>query len=342
MAVTRQEYSIEPTWTGAQVADTLVGPAFISAGLMTNWHDSFTISDRNYRVLETVFDNTKTYGKMYYLFQFKNNGEISVCCYTGWDATNNIPTGTQFLDYHLVPNDINGQFDSRPSTGLGQFTTTTRLTFVRYSSQDNPKQSWFIFRQGTTNGTPFTVLHPTTQLYAHLNLNLGCICGFQFCVTSVNNRSGFIHFELAENIRRQLCIGAALNGNVEVTFGNDVYHDINFITHRYQGIGRFTNSHGTNINRGTGSIPLPIGHSGSNPAYTTNYSPICTDLPWTIWTSEPLATDFGVYMHYADNNITYNDRFVVTPGVEEWEVISFANNATVDFGASACFVARVV
>jgi hypothetical protein len=47
-------------------------------------------------------------------------------------------------------------------------------------------------------------------------------------------------------------------------------------------------------------------------------------------------------MHYADNSITFQDRFIVDPGVEEWEVLAWENNSTVVNGASAIFLARVV
>lgn len=341
MAVTRQEYSIEPTWTATQVADNLIGPALIAAGLMTNWHDTFSISTVHYRVMEHVFDPTKTYGKIYYLFIF-TGGTCGVSAYTGWDSTNNVPTGSQFLDWHLVPTNTNSTFSNRQCYELANYTTTTRLTLVRYSSQDNSNQNWFVFRQGTTNGVPFTFMHPNSQRYSFLNLDQGCIIGLSTCRQSVSNRIGYIDFRLQENLRRQLCIGQALNGDTDTSFANGKYHAAEYITHRYSGTGRFTNNTGSNISTDIGSIPLPVGHSTSNPAYASNYSPICTDLPWNLWTAEPLATDLGIYMHYADNNITFNDRFVVTPGVEEWEVIAFANNTTVDFGASPCFVARVI
>jgi hypothetical protein len=47
-------------------------------------------------------------------------------------------------------------------------------------------------------------------------------------------------------------------------------------------------------------------------------------------------------MHYADNNITLLDTFVVSSGVEEWETVGYANNAFVNDGASPLFLARVV
>ena len=40
MAVTKQTYTAAATWTAAQLA-TLFENAFINAGLMTAWYDSF-------------------------------------------------------------------------------------------------------------------------------------------------------------------------------------------------------------------------------------------------------------------------------------------------------------
>jgi hypothetical protein len=87
---------------------------------------------------------------------------------------------------------------------------------------------------------------------------------------------------------------------------------------------------------------LPIGFSSTNPAFTSDYVPICSGVPWSAFASTPLAADFGMYMHYANNNITLLDTFVVSSGVEEWETVTYENNGAVNDGASPVFLARVV
>ena len=56
----------------------------------------------------------------------------------------------------------------------------------------------------------------------------------------------------------------------------------------------------------------------------------------------PLPSDFGISFHYETNNFSLEDTLVVNSGVEEWEVLDFANNASAVTGASPLFLARVV
>lgn len=348
MATTKQTYTLSSGWTATQLIG-IYRSAFIDAGLMTEWYDSFTnVYGISVRVLEAIYDNTKTYGKTYYVFYFEGTTWVSVSICSGWDAVNHVPTGTQALDYHVLPDanysSGNGYFSSRIDIGTN---SAAELNLVRYTSGVDVNQSWFmLYQSGTTRSRPFTILHPDTSLYPWLDLNKGIVSGYIDIWTTISSRNGFLSLRMPENIRRSLLTGYALKGSVNSGGGQGIFHELNLLTHCYAGLGNQSDSNGgnySNIGSGYNACTfLPIGRSNANPAFGSDYVPICSGLPWSAFTSTPLAADFGVYMHYADNNISLLDTFVVESGVEEWETMSYANNSFVDDGASPLFLARVV
>jgi hypothetical protein len=345
MAVTKQIYTVPAPWTDLDMA-TALRSAFIDAGLMTEWHDSFnTSTPRPVRVLKIEHDGTKTYGASFYSFMFDaNSGGCWLSLASGWNASGtppiNIPTGTQYLDYerlpsNYVPVDTNS---SRVFSG----STLSNLYLDRYTSNADTRQSWFVFRQGVNTGVPFAILHKDTALHSWLDLSKGIVNGHLVAQALTLGNAGFVNFRVTENLRRCLLYGHAVRGN---TNSSD-YHSQNCGVFSYMGIGSGSNATYSNLqevrNSRTAAMPLPIGKNASNPAYLTDDSPICSDIPWSPFTATRLAADFGVYMCYPDNTIAYGDKFIVENSINEWEVLGYANNTTVNDGASACFVARII
>jgi len=353
MAVTKETYTAlaSASWTASDAAN-IFRDAFIDAGYMTDWHDSFTAAGYQFRVLKIEHDATKAYGSSFYYFAF-STGECGVSLASGWES--NVPTGTQFLDYHRLPSAMSSIISNFGATNLavsisgGNFSlsATSHLLLDRYTSGDDTKQSWFVLRQGTNISRPFTILHKNTVLQPWLDLSKGVISGVSTVDARVFNRAGVLAFRQQENIRRALLFGQALRGDAEVTFAGSRFHGIDYNSFVYQGLGSQSNSTFNNYGNATantngGSMTLPVGKTSANPAFTTDYVPICTDLPWSPWTPTRLADDFAVYMHYASNAIAYGNKFIVQAGTNEWETLAFANNAVVSDGASATFLARVV
>ena len=222
--------------------------------------------------------------------------------------------------------------------------STTQYRLHRYTSNADPNQSWFICQQGTNFGRPFSFLNSQSDLYPWLDLNLGMVDGFSDLHASVSGAAAYITFYQQLNLRRKIGYGNSLRGNISTSAF--IFQNIEMPSNSYAGLGSLsadtpTNQSGLNYQT-TSAVVIPVGRNVVNPAYTNDFVPICTELPWSPYTSDPLASDFGIYMHYADNIITFQDRFVVDPGVEEWEVLDWANNTTVVNGASATFLARVV
>ena len=127
------------------------------------------------------------------------------------------------------------------------------------------------------------------------------------------------------------------------TYGNGTYHGIAHTHYRYVGPGLGSNATSANGNSLIAqAFMIPVGNSASNTAYTSNYIPISKGMPWCQYTTSLLANDFAIYGHYANNTMTFEDRFIVTSGVEEWEILAVTNNSTLNLGASPTFLARVV
>lgn len=344
MPVTKQTYSAAANWTSENAANILRS-AFIDAGIMTDWYDSFSIGANIVRVLKVEYNGAKVYGASFYAFAFVD-GYLNVHLASDWKASGtapiNIPIGTQYIDYRWLPANYSINYGSVVSTD----SQTSVLYLDRYTSASDSKQSWFVFRSGLSVSRPFTILRGDTALHSWLNLDKGIISGYQRIFPSVVSRAGYIAFAVEENLRRCLLTGTAVSGQ-QTHVG---FHNMRAITRSYAGLGSEASDGSWSNNFPVGGYQnssascsiLPVGRNAANPAYTTDYIPICSDLEWSPFTPTRLANDFGVYMHYADNAIDYGDRFVVQSGINEWEVVAIANNNYVNVGASAAFLARVV
>lgn len=348
MPVTKQTYSLNAPWTATDMAG-IVRTAFIDAGLMTEWHDNFAIGGKQFRVMRIQHNAAKAYGSSFYYFVFEESGGLGprVALATGWNPSGtppvNVPTGTQYLDYHQPPSQLGN--NALTSSALSPSLSTTSNTFLdRYTSAEDAKQTWFVFRQPGVISAPFSFLHKDTTLHSWLDLDKGAISGLSTVKAGVSNRMGYVGFRLEENIRRCLLFGSVLRGNTDSS--SNEWHEVKYNTHTYIGVGN--SASGFNLagdiqkNSLGAAVALPVGRNSANPAYTSDYSPICTNLPWSPWTPTRLANDFGIYMHYPDNDTAYGDKFIVQAAVNEWQVLNWANNTVVNDGASATFLARAV
>lgn len=341
MAVTKQTYTAAATWTPAQHA-AIFRQAFIDAGLMTEWHDSFLSGSVENRVLRIEYDPTKTYGTTFYWFMF-DTSQVRLNLATAWNTTTKVPSGTLYLDY--------GTTTTNSSSGLqfasGRSSTVTN-ELIRYTSQVNSNFSGFITRQGTTNSF-FMIAHPSYQIAPWIDLNKTFFHHFIDIFASASGTSSALCFNSRVSLRRSFLTGIASNGdpNTRPTFG--------LALNGYAALGKANNNIVNNVLQG-GTLPasynsqssypliiLPTGETDANPAYTTDSNPVYTGMPVSPYMNNYiLPSDFGIIPHYATNTMSVLDKFVVTAGVEEWEILSCVNNATAGTGASLAFAARIV
>lgn len=347
MAVTKETYTATPTWTPAQLAD-IFKDAFIDAGLMTNWHDSFLSGSVENRVLRVEYNSAKTYGTTFYWFQFATSG-VFLQLATGWNTASDIPSGTQWLDYvTTTTNSANGwQFL------VGSTSSTAEL--VRYTSGVDNQQSWFVFKNNNLSKT-FTIQRPETTLQSWLDLDKGSYSGFYHtgCSCGANRPFGVVSFLRGPGLRRDLVVGTALAGSTTASNYNALCASICVCS--YGAVGNASNSApaqlqvpygfesatGSANERFSGTFILPCNFSGTNPAFVTNSNPVFYSILISPYTTSTLSSDFGLTFHYATNAFSLGDTFVVNPGVEEWEVLDFKANNSAVTGASPLFLARTV
>ena len=328
MAVTTQTYTATATWTASQLAG-IFRSAFIDAGLMTEWHDSFLNTIEN-RVLEVQYDNAKTYGKTYYWFQFTTGG-VFFNLATGWNTGSDIPSGTQYLDYFSTTTNATTNHST-----LVALSATTTVTLDRFTSGN---YSWFVLKNGATTYT-FHIVPASASRQTWVDLDKVFFNGFNSAVASVSSSTGILDFRQPHALRRMLGISGGLRGSTgSAEFTTNRW---NLPVQRYIGIGNVSNSVPSNyVNAAPGfGLTLPYAFNNTNTAYSADYTPVFNGPTYNHWLTSALPSDFGVAMHYADNTMAPLDTFTVSAGTEVWTILACANNATITTGASPVFLAR--
>lgn len=357
MPVTKQVYTAAATWTASQLANVFRS-AFIDAGLMTEWFDSSTNSGNENRVLEITYAVGKTFGKTYYWFQFFVNGPYSytgfhLCTSTQWNTTTKAPAGTVLLDYVQNSNTIaysgdggNPAFSLFPVVGLS---TTTPFNLVRYTSQADASVSWFVPYQGSTFYTPFMIAPPSHGVASWIDLDKTHFSHFirPHLFLSVYS-ANLTFFATLSAYRRMWCMGSALLGNTFLRTSTSV------ATSSYSVHGRTSNDPANNSSNTlwwdaaspshlTTVLPSASSAANANPAYSLHYNPICSGVRYSNYMpSGNLPADFAIVPHYANNTLQPLDKFIVSTGVEEWEIMTRVNSGAVTTRPSLAFAARVV
>lgn len=328
MAVTKQTYTATATWT----PDTLAGifkQAFIDAGLMVDWYDEFTNTVKNC-VLEVVYDNSKTYGTVYYWFMFTTGG-VFVHTALGWNTTTNVPTGTQYLDYFATTTNA-----TTNHAQIISLTAATNCTLTRYTSAVNSGCSWFLIRNGSTNQS-FNLGSPTYGPSSFIDQNKYAFNSFILPATGTTGiQASSIIFAQTTHLRRTYLGASQLRGNT-----NSGAYNNSFYLQRYSSFGNVNNSgnnYSTSANHA--GIWLPVSMSNTNTALASDHNPVFTS-PIISPYQAPLPSDFGMVAYYASTTMAVQDTFVVSAGVEEWEIIVPSTIATASAGQTL-FLARIL
>ena len=330
MACTKETYTATATWTASQLAN-LFRDAFIDAGLMTDWFDSFLSGSIENRVLEVTYDGTKAYGKTYYWFMFATTG-VWLHVATGWNASTDVPTGTQYLDFFATT--------TNATTNHWQMfaaATSNTVELVRYTSGVDADQSWFTIKRSGSVDRTFAILKGVT-VQSWLDLSKGFFNGFVHVAPTIDNNSGVVQFDRGPSLRREIAVGTHLIGitNSSSYVGTSITAQSLL---SYGAVGRVSNS-GSNYGS-TGFIPLPTASATANPAYTADSNPVFHSLPFHPYVAESLPSDFGMSFHFASNAFDPGDTLVVTAGTEEWEVLA-ETAGTAGTVPTPMFLARMV
>lgn len=334
MPVTKETYSAAPTWTVLSAAN-LLRDAFIDAGLMTAWHDSFTSGTIENRVLEVTYNGSKAYGKCYYWFMIEASS-IRVAIASGWNTSTDVPTGTQYADfYSTATNATTGH-----TTVIGSLATGTQLDLVRYTSGINANYSWFVFRNGSAP-VPFFIAPAAAPLVAWLDLDKFLfhhfiIPEYTFSASTATTLAE-IRFLDVYRLRRSYRDGQGLRA---VT-GNTGFISANYPLHSYRSAANVSSTTASSPVTTSSHIAVPYGFSQANSAFSADYTPVIFGYSFSPYITQSMPADFGLQFSYATTAFSFADRVVVTSGTEEWEVMDFRNNNTTTSG-SPLLLARVV
>jgi hypothetical protein len=331
MACTKETYSATATWTASQLAN-LFRDAFIDAGLMTAWFDSFLSGSIENRILEVTYDGTKTYGKTYYWFMFATTG-VWLHVATGWNAATDQPTGTQYLDFFATTTNATSNHWQMFAAA-----TSNTVELVRYTSGVDADQSWFTIKRSGGVDRTFTIINDALTVQTWLDLSKGFFNGFVHVASSISSSSGLIEFDRGPSLRREIAVGTYLIGSANANDYASGISSRNLLS--YGVVGRQSNS-GTQNYGATGFIPLPTASATANPAYTADSNPVFHSLPFHPYVAESLPSDFGMSFHFASNAFDPGDTLVVTAGTEEWEVLA-ETAGTAGTVATPMFLARMV
>ena len=330
MAVTKQVYTLSPTWTASGLAD-LFRSAFIDAGLMTDWYDSFLSGSVENRILEVVNDGTKTYGTVYYWFMFTTT-TFSVHTALSWDAVSHIPTGNVYQDYTSTTTSST----SNQLTLYENLANQTSLTLTRYVSAINTSCTWFVLRQSSF--LRFLIPHGAYTATSFVDQNVTAFNGLMYISGNNGTYNSQILFVHGGCHTRRTYLGAtALNGYTSVTYFRTAYTLACY--------GAFGNvSGGSFQNQSTSQDPtwLPTAFTNTNSALSADYTPVFTSIQCSPYLP-PLPADFAMAAYYASTAIGTGDTFVVSAGTEEYEVLrSSASSSTASGSAVILFLARTV
>lgn len=326
MTVVPQTYTATATWTASQLAD-IYKTAFIDAGLMTDWFDSFLSGSVENRILRVINDGAKTFGTVYYWFMFTTTGAF-VHTTSTWNATTHVPTGTQYIDYFSTTTNAT----TNHATILA-LTSTTNCTLTRYTSGINSGASFFLLKNSTSNAC-FSLSHPSYNASSFVDQDKTQFNNLLFISGATATNYSKIDVSQVCHTRASYLGAALLRGvttNTEFNRG-----------HRISGFTAPGNASGSNQNTTFTEqlVRLPVGLTNTSTTLAANHTPVYTSPSISPYMAA-LPADFAFIPYYASSSMVVQDKLIVTSGSEEWEMLVVAANTNTD-ASRIFFCARVV
>jgi hypothetical protein len=358
MVVSKQAYTVSAPWLNFNLADQF-RLAFIDAGLMDDWYDSFetgsgsTSGERNqHRVIRIIYDANKKYGTVFHWFTFAPNGRMDYAYTHQWDPVGHVPLGVFRKERLDQTYGVLTSIGSTGTTGTSRVFATqvlsTTTTLTRYSSGVRQKFSMFLLKGGN-NFQCFFLMPPDTRFQPYIDLDLNTCGGLVAPLLENNNTTiatqkenvlSFAHFfHYSDNIFAYGFSGRA-NGNgacayafergvsysllgagtADVSFGNPNSSTAGGSFNVNNQISNVINSNGIGF-----KVALPCELAIDNPDRSADSTPVFADIPYSIYITDRLPVDFGIVGHFTNNTMEVQDIFQVTPNVEEWEILANVN-----------------
>lgn len=326
MTVVPQTYTATATWTASQLAD-IFKQAFIDAGLMTDWFDSFLNTVEN-RVLRVINDGAKTYGTVYYWFMFTTGG-VFVQTTNTWNASTHVPTGTQYIDYLTTSTNA-----TTNHLTLLALSSATSCTLTRYTSGINTSASFFLIRNGSSNQC-FMLSHPSYNASSFVDQDKLQFNNLLTVSGSATSFYSLITTAQAWSTRSSYLGAMSLRGSVSLTGFSGTR-----IICQYGAHGNSSNGGSSNAPNAAVATWLPVAENNTNTALASDHSPAFTSPTISPYMAA-LPSDFALIPYYAASTMALQDTLVVNSGSEEWEMVVIAVNTSAD-SSKLMFCARTV
>jgi hypothetical protein len=147
---------------------------------------------------------------------------------------------------------------------------------------------------------------------------------------------GRVHFQDIYRLRRSYAQSQGLRNVTTSSFYRESRRLFG-----YTSIGSRSGTNDSTTDSFTNAISAPYRLQRSGLPFASNYTPVLFGCSYSFYVNEPLPDDFAVYFPYTSTSFSFGDSIVITAGVEEWEVLNFANNSSAD-AANPLFLARLV
>lgn len=337
MAVTKQTYTATATWTASQLAG-IFETAFIDAGLMTAWYDSFLSGSIENRILQVVNDGAKTYGTVYYWFMFTTSG-FYLHTALDWNASTHVPQGTQYEDYYSTTTNSTTNHVQLNSSSISSSVTTT---LTRYTSAVDSDVTWFLLRNGSANRA-FMIPSPGFNALSFVDQDkMAFNAAIALTGSATNNYAWISVFHVAAYTRATY-LGAVAMRSVTTASYYRRQPNMNKIIAAGNATNSTSNWVGDDNNTfaGVSGLILPGAAANTNSELAADHFPVFTG-PQMIPYMPALPSDFGFVAYYAASNMAVQDKFIVTASSEEWEIIAAAINTGSTSAGRVLFMARVV
>jgi hypothetical protein len=154
---------------------------------------------------------------------------------------------------------------------------------------------------------------------------------------SADTSVGRLHFRDLYRLRRSYAQGQGVRVNTNSNVYATSRRLFGYSSVGAPGTSSFDSSSDTSNN--VISVPYRLQRSGL--PFASDYTPVLFGCSYSFYVNEPLPDDFAVYFPYTSTSFSFGDSIVITAGVEEWEVLNFANNSSAD-AANPLFLARIV
>jgi hypothetical protein len=154
--------------------------------------------------------------------------------------------------------------------------------------------------------------------------------------TATDTSVGRVHFQDIYRLRRSYAQGQGARSRT-----TEFIYAISKRLFGYSSVGAPVSSTSTSSDTINNVISVPYRLQRSGLPFASNYTPVLFGCSYSFYVNEPLPNDFAVYFPYTNTSFSFGDSIVITAGVEEWEVLNFANNSSAD-AANPLFLARIV